>query len=250
MNRYIAMRAVTLAALLGCFAGATAEAQSGLLRAAQQKAKEKLQNSGGAPAAEPRAATPAAAAAPEAAPAARPASRSAMDEAMLDRFGRALAAEIGTRDQWVTLEQKFNQCQGGMYMNEATQAEIVRLTERFSSEMEKAKTTDDIILAGQNQQAAMDALVLKHCGITQREFVERQGRVSDDALAAALAAGGFSEREYGMLKERVVPFCKAGGRSERVPGSGKDKFYVYSAEEVAALAPRCGALLPQVERTL
>lgn len=56
-------------------------------------------------------------------------------------------------------------------------------------------------------------------------------------------AAGLTERQYAILRERVVPFCTAAGAG----GSGElriDGGFIYSTAEVEALRPRCAKLLP------
>jgi hypothetical protein len=52
----------------------------------------------------------------------------------------------------------------------------------------------------------------------------------------------MASREYGILKERVVPFCNS--PSARVGN------YVYSAAEQAARRPRCEALKNALDRVM
>lgn len=84
--------------------------------------------------------------------------------------------------------------------------------------------------------------------------VPSEDQLRGEPLRAALAAGGFTARQYAILKERVVPFC-AGATPPgsdgvvRIPGSDK-RFYVYGEAEVEALRPRCGALRPSLEAVL
>jgi hypothetical protein len=54
---------------------------------------------------------------------------------------------------------------------------------------------------------------------------------------------GLTERQYAVLKERILPFCTAAASS----GSGElkvDGGFVYTTTEMQALRPRCATLLP------
>jgi hypothetical protein len=64
--------------------------------------------------------------------------------------------------------------------------------------------------------------------------------------AAGSKAAGLTAEQYAILKERVAPFCRAAATSAdgdvRLPGSGTNVYWVYTAAEAAALRERCGAL--------
>jgi hypothetical protein len=69
------------------------------------------------------------------------------------------------------------------------------------------------------------------------------------AREQALKSQQLTERQYSVLEERVVFFCRSeqASRSDgavQVPGDGRNIFWVYSASEVEAIKPRCGELLP------
>jgi hypothetical protein len=54
-----------------------------------------------------------------------------------------------------------------------------------------------------------------------------------------------------MLKERVLPFCRADAADQEkgaVRGDGAN--FVYTAVEIAALQSRCAALMPALTETM
>jgi hypothetical protein len=72
-----------------------------------------------------------------------------------------------------------------------------------------------------------------------------------EAQARALESAELNQHQYGILKERIIPFCRRyaaeGEGPERIPGQGRNVYYVYAASEIEALQPRCGELLPLLE---
>lgn len=231
-----------------------ATAQGGLLRRAKEKVTATVETTIGGGSEKAEGATSGATNPQPATTAAAPTTTHpallTMDADVMDRFGRALTAEIGTRDAWVAFEQEFATCQSTMYTDPAMLDDLSRMSDEMARAMENAKTPDDLVALSLAHQARLDALVKRHCGISNTEFSERQSGINEQVQQAALAAGNFTDAQYGLLKERIVPFCKAGGTSASIPGPQGDHFYVYSADEVAAIAPRCASLMPQVERTI
>jgi hypothetical protein len=257
MNTMTIARAVVTGVVLVLGTAAHVEAQAGLLRRAQEKAVRAVEEAiGGAPVDESPASAAATPSTGGSSTARAPSSSAdrppvlAIDAEVMARFTRALAAEIEARDEWTRFEENFSRCQMAMYTTSPGMDEMMRLTEQMGTAMENARTTDDLIRVSQDHQERMDALLTKHCGTSHTEFARRQTRASDTIMDTALTAGDFGSVQYAILKERVVPFCMSGGSSDRIAGPEGKHFYVYSADEVSTLAPRCTSLLPEVERTL
>jgi hypothetical protein len=205
------------------------------------------------------------AAAPAAAPASvapAPARRSAdvleITPENLDRLERALAAEATARAEAATalaalpsLEQ-YRACETRLY----TSPRMAALGERYAEE----------IAGKENDAAALQALLIRHgervsalmaeeCGRPPGEQREQRAALQRRIEDSGARAGGFRleaaspttsadagpSREYAILKERVVPFCRTPDRLGN---------YVYTTAEQEALRPRCGSLLPAVETTL
>lgn len=89
-------------------------------------------------------------------------------------------------------------------------------------------------------------------GVGDSEALPDEARLRSEPMTRALAAGQFNERQYAILKERIVPFCAGGARADsdvRIPGAN-NKFYVYSQAEAQALAPRCAELTARLRAVL
>jgi hypothetical protein len=248
MNIQSAIRGILVALVVICTAALPASGQAGLLRRAQQAVTASV---GNAVTGETSSGTSAEAGV---AVTARSEARESefvltMRHDVLDRFGRATEAELAVLTEWAQFEQRFTACQGQMYANPSMLHQFNRLSEDMARQMESG-STEAMIAASEAYQAGMDALMVEHCGASQSEFTRRQGAVNDDALSAALNEGRFTETQYAMIKERVVPFCLAGGTSARIAGPEGEHFYVYEPEEVEALAARCDAIMPALERTI
>jgi hypothetical protein len=222
--------------VLSVVASVPAHAQLGALRRAAQRAA----SGGAAPAATPQAATT------------QPASAGVggsnvleLTAPVLDRFQRALAAESADRAQLaqrlaaVKTPEQYSQCNLAFYQSAAGQAEYAKLNAASERNDQTA-----MMAAAEAVKAAME----RACGADPSE----RGRIQNEAQAhaeqAGLAAGEFTPRQYAVVKERIVPFCRAaaqaGGEGDvRLPGSGRNVFYVYTAAEAAALRERCGALM-------
>jgi hypothetical protein len=158
-----------------------------------------------------------------------------MTPAVLDRLDAALAAEKAGLDDLarqraaVKSPEEYEQCSATTLVS----PEMQRMMESAGDDMSK------VAAAGERAQA----MVLEKCGVDPAEFNEnRIGEMRRAAHAKGVAAGAFESRQMEILSERVLPFCAAGGTELRIPGSGKDIFYVYSEVEMKALAPRCDAL--------
>ena len=70
-----------------------------------------------------------------------------------------------------------------------------------------------------------------------------KGDLLDGPEKVGQKAAGLTERQYAILKERIVPFCAAAVAS----GPGELRIargYVYTTAEMEALRPRCATLLP------
>jgi hypothetical protein len=65
--------------------------------------------------------------------------------------------------------------------------------------------------------------------------------------AVGAEAGGFTPRQYFVLKARATPFCEAIAARQAPPD---DLRFSYLPTEAMALKPRCAALLPGLRLTL
>lgn len=229
------LRASAACAALALFAITPAHAQLGGLRRAAQRAVQ------GSAAGQAAAATPQAQ--PSAASRVNTGDVLEMTEPVLDRFQRALAAESADRAQLaqrlaaLPTPERYQQCSTQWMMSAAGQAAMQKLS--------AAAADQSAAMAAANE---MKAAMERVCGTDPNERHRMQNDAQGHAEQAALTAGGFNAREYGVIKERVVPFCRAaaGTATEgdvRLPGSGSNVFFVYTAAEAAALRGRCAALM-------
>ncbi|HKP74980.1 MAG TPA: hypothetical protein VJT67_05520, partial [Longimicrobiaceae bacterium] len=166
-----------------------------------------------------------------------------LTEPVLDRFARALAAESADRAQLaqrlaaLKTPEQYSQCAMQWMMSPAGQAATNKLSANAADQ-------SAAMAAANEMKAAMERV----CGTDPGERGRMQNDAQGHAEQAALTAGGFNPREYGMIKERVVPFCRAAANAAsegdvRLPGSGHNVFWVYTPAEAAALRVRCGALM-------
>lgn len=239
MQRTIARLAAHAVALM-LLAPAPASAQFGKL---VKKAKEAAGVDKSAPAA-------AATAAP-----AGPVSVNAeweLTKANLDRFAAGLEADKASRAASVkmlaTIKTKSAYDQCGMAF--ATGPDYQKLMSDYNAQIAKAADQDAQMKIGQAFGENLQAAMQKRCGPDPSRYPEsqRQSVINADAEKAAIEKSGFTPRVYGVLKERIAPFCAAdaatrGSGDVRLPGSGRGIFYVYTAAESAELAPRCAPLL-------
>ena len=221
-----------------------AQAQFGdmLKKAAKEKVKEKVAGGG-----EAKPATPAAA---EKGSRSRSEVKSPynswvleMTPEVLDRFAVAIVEENRVRDSLVALakrkpefERQHGEC-------------VQRISQDARMQGYMSRLGDDKLTQAQKQKAMTDMndYMVSTCGeqhrnaATDAEDALRRGAFTE----AAAKAGSFASKgQYGVVRERILPFCRsgveAGEGSAQVPGDGTNIFYVYSAAEISALRPRCG----------
>jgi hypothetical protein len=61
----------------------------------------------------------------------------------------------------------------------------------------------------------------------------------------AAETSSFSHSQYARLKERVLPYCLARAKGSDTPSDAR---LVYTDEEMAAMRPRCAALLVTLKK--
>lgn len=174
-----------------------------------------------------------------------------MTPEVLDRLSAALAAEEADRKDAqriaasVRTEEGFQKCMEGL----ATNAEAIRLLKEYGTHVEaySANSSDPAVReAYQRAQTAITDHAARECGPEPSRFSSQElPKLRQRAVATGREAGRFTESQYSILKERIAPLCAAtaGGPGElKIPGKGKDVFWVYSAVEVEGLRARCAAL--------
>ena len=244
----LALAATTLAA-------APAEAQLGGLKARlKQKAAETIADKAvdKAAGAVPGGAGPAAApvAAPAAAPsggATPPADAAKAEEpsvlplvdANLDRLVAALAAEGEARREAAQAKaayEKARDAHGTCFANVMQTPEYQKLGAKAQALVD----ANDIPAAHKVLTEEQPAMIAKACGEAP-EYSEPR----DAIRKKALAAGRFTDWQYSVIEERVLPYCQIAARGSHY--LKRDVRLVYTAEEEAALQPRCAALVQAYE---
>lgn len=169
-----------------------------------------------------------------------------MTDDVLDRFQMAMAREIEVRAAYGAVEEQRQQKQnerGQCLMNLMMSADYQASMERMQTAADKqdAKAVQAI-----SEQLART--MEEKCGPdpSSGEYAS-----TSDFEKQSSEAGQFTDRQYGVLKERIVPFCNANVAADpngiTLPGAGKG--WVYSGAEVQALKPRCAAIMSSL-RTL
>lgn len=172
-----------------------------------------------------------------------------MTAATLARLETALAAELA---EFEVVEKEFQSRpsadeRSACEMGVAQGPEAQKLLADYLAAVEKGGEDPDAALkAMQELDVAMRALYARECG---EPFTDEEAReLQQQPHRVGAEAGGFTVVQYAILKERVLPFCEsgadlrvdAGGAS--APGVDERNRYVYGADEVDALRPRCEAL--------
>jgi hypothetical protein len=125
--------------------------------------------------------------------------------------------------------------------------EMEKALETYMADMEKANgNTDAIMKASAAMEAAMKAVYDRECGVqlTDAEKTELQKRPH---LTGA-EAGGFTDTQDAILKERVPPLCGSGTNLQvdanggAVPIDARNS-WVYTAAELEAITPKCVTLM-------
>jgi hypothetical protein len=165
--------------------------------------------------------------------------------AVLDRFQQSLAAEDADRraaaQRLAALKtpEQYQQCTMQWLMSPAGRALTDRVTTVASSGDQQAMVQLSNEMKASEEHA---------CGPDPSERGRMQSDAQAHAAQAGLAAGQFTAAQYGIIKERIVPFCRASATTPasgdvRLQGSGSGVFWVYTAAEAAALRERCTALM-------
>jgi hypothetical protein len=145
---------------------------------------------------------------------------------VLDRLVLALQAEADKRLE----PRKYEACQ-----QETTSGpDAQKLTEQYGNEVEAARTEQEKMAAYQRWIEYLQRLTREKCG-------ESPGSSHQKFEMAGATAGQFTERQYAVLKERILPFCgdtavATATAAEHV----KVQVYSYKPDEAAVLRVRCG----------
>lgn len=176
---------------------------------------------------------------------------------VVDRLARALAAEVAERQEIARLAaavrtpEAHEQCVMETMMSEEGQALTNDMTAKMQARVDKP-----------GDKAAMEAhrlaqeAVMKHmrdrCGPDPDQFQSELRQLQMRPAKLGAEAGGFTATQYSILKERIAPLCAIAQTAEqdggvRIPGDGKNIFWVYSEVEVQTIVPRCAELSGLIE---
>lgn len=176
--------------------------------------------------------------------------------AVLERFERALAAEEAERNEVariaasVRTPEDYQACMMKAVMSPEAQALMAASSAKGEAYIASPR---DQAAAAAYRKAQQDLVeyMSRTCGPDPDQFRSSElPKLQARPAEAGREAGGFTVTQYAILKERVAPLCgmaeAAGSDGIKIPGEGKNIFWVYSPVEVEALLPRCAELSQRV----
>jgi hypothetical protein len=107
--------------------------------------------------------------------------------------------------------------------------------EKLTPEQQMAELTR----INEEMEAKRKEMEVKRCG----EAAETMTPIQYEAVGAE--AGGFTQPQYGLLKEQFAPFCSAAAKGEGLPPNST---LVFTEDEMTAMRPRCTALLASLKK--
>jgi len=165
---------------------------------------------------------------------------------------RALREALRTQLKSLKTAEQFKACEEGALASPEGQ----KLYQRMMDTDGKSQQEIQAIMA--KIPLDLEALITKTCGPDPAKFDDywKEGKLREAELKGA-EKSGFDKECYDLLKERVLPFCKAPAALRtsatvggvKIPGVGKGE-YGYTAEEAKALNPRCAELVTALEGIL
>ena len=178
-----------------------------------------------------------------------------MSPDVVARIETALAAEAAERIEVAAIiaKQPDPQARAICEQRVAAGPEMKQALDTYMADLEKANGDNDAIMkAAQKMDTAMRAIIDRECGAVLTPEQERDLQARPHLAGAK--AGGFTDRQFGFIKERIAPFCSAGEKLESGPEGAAvpvdyRNSYVYSATEVEALRPKCAAFMHALSGT-
>ncbi|HEX2165692.1 MAG TPA: hypothetical protein VHG09_00520 [Longimicrobiales bacterium] len=174
-----------------------------------------------------------------------------MTPEVVDRLGKALAAEDAKRREILRLAaavrtpEAHEQCTMEVVMSPEGQSAMEEMNAKAMARVEKPGDRAAMDAHLKAQEAYMK-LVRDRCGPDPDEFESERRDMQSRLPKMGEEAGGFTPTQYAVLKERITPLCAiaqtAGDGEVRIPGDGRNIFWVYSAVEVETIVPRCAEL--------
>ncbi|MES2304541.1 MAG: hypothetical protein V4558_03500 [Gemmatimonadota bacterium] len=176
--------------------------------------------------------------------------------ANLDRFTTALAAErVGRQEQLKIIASiKSPAVYATCSQNVAMSPGYQKIYNSYLENSPKATTPEAMNDVAKKFAEDAAAYMTAKCGANPGGYPEsqRESMVRSKGYAAGLERSGLDGRTYAVLKERIIPFCSADAATRaaadvRIPGQGRNIYFVYLPSETANLAPRCDALLAALQ---
>ena len=164
--------------------------------------------------------------------------------ALLDQFEKGVTAEAAERRDVERQIAKFlphdafEKCEQSLMRTPEAQAAYREYTGMLRGTDQEAMRK-----ASEWYRQRLVEITRPKCGPSPSEAEIMKGDLLDGPEKVGQKAAGLTERQYAILKERIVPFCTAAVASG--PGELRVKGgHVYTAAEMEALRPRCATLLP------
>ena len=121
----------------------------------------------------------------------------------------------------------------------------------------KNMSTEQLMKWMQDKTTGADSAMAKKCGQDPiRSWTNGdRSRMIEQIVQNAAKTAGMDDQCYANLKEFAGFFCslpeatqqKATQEGLKIPGTGKDIYWVFTPEHARALKPRCGKLIPAIK---
>jgi hypothetical protein len=164
--------------------------------------------------------------------------------ALLDRFEKGATAEAAERKDVERQIAKFlprdafEKCQQSLMRTPEAQAAY-----REYTGMLKGTDQEAMRKASEWYGKRLAEITRPKCGPSPSDAEIMKGDLLGGPEKVGQKAASLTERQYAILKERILPFCTAAVASG--PGELRiDGGFVYTAAEMEALRPRCATLSP------
>jgi hypothetical protein len=167
--------------------------------------------------------------------------------ALLDRLEKGLAAEQADRKTAPKLlfGADYDRCKKALEESPAYRKEYQEFIARYADLPESRQPE-----ALKENMQRQDAQLRAQCGPPFQEADTLRFSLPRRAQQAGQTAAALTQRQYAILKERIMPLCQATetaagpGGELRVPkkGSTSKVFFAYKPTEVEAIRPRCAKL--------
>lgn len=170
---------------------------------------------------------------------AKPSSQMPITAEVLENFTKGLNAESAKRSIYVKRQECAQSSVQSLEYMHILAAEGEAMGKQLNDNMTDAQKSAAMMKAGEEMQKNQTAWLVKKCG-------PDVGQMDASTLEAAGAeTAGFTQVQYGLLKERITVYCDAVAHSSDTPSNSR---MVFTADEMATLKPRCGALLQTLKK--